>query len=165
MAYDTDTGDLYLPTNIGLVYINTNDSNREPKFIAEGVFQLHTNMVYCDLKDGYLFVGYQRQGVVIYRVHDKKNIYWVSTIGEKYFNRSPDEGIFINDFVIREQMVEIVDTSNKYQSIDPWASTFFKANYNLGQRNDYIKKDDKKSAHLYIAEKKGIYILNLDGLY
>lgn len=127
MAYDMDTGDLYLPTNIGLVYINTNDGNKEPKFIAEDAFKLHSNMVYCDLKDGYLFVAYQKVGVVIYNVKNKNSIYLISVVGEKYFKRDPDEGIFITDFVIREQMVEIVDTDHSYKSVDPWASTFFKA--------------------------------------
>lgn len=90
--------------------------------ISRDVMRLEENIIYVDIKDDFLFVGYAEKGIDVFNIKDSDDIKNVGRIDHTYwddeknadgsYGKHKSNKILYHDFNVNESQVGVIETEN-----------------------------------------------------
>lgn len=168
ITYDDANNLLYLVSSIGVVTIDVTDAknkNFKQTFLGKDVMELHKDVVYTDILEGYLFIGYLEDGVFIYDIKDPAQIKLVGKFDKASFPKDKQENLAFLDFNVRNKHIGMYDNDDSEimsKCLD--CDTFYAVNFTLAERLEWLKSPVLKKPIMFIGTTQGVFAVNLKPL-
>lgn len=170
---------VFLVSDLGTLVINQEKKESSEKgsikTITVPVDQIepHSDIVYVDINDKYLFVGYKFEGIMIYDISDEKKIKKVGEINSKWFDTksilsSEDSVLLFNDFNVKSNHVGVYNSKDKSENLENECVNchdLFEIDYNTEDRLKWLETKIIHKDVMFVATNIGQYAQNLTDLF
>jgi len=157
------TKSMYIPTDKGLFRINV--ERPAISHVAKDVFQPQNGITFTDSFDKFLLVAYLNEGIYFYNVEDPNNISFAGKIDRTYWKLNEGDTFNIKTFFLQSTYVEVhgVSGSKANYSTSGDIETIFPS-MTYQEREESLELDNLDFHGLFIAESRGVYVVDLTRL-
>jgi hypothetical protein len=157
LAIHRQTGTIYMPTNVGLLKIDS--KTKLVTSTGKNIYVNATEIVYTDILQDYLFVGFKNSGVYVYNIKDPENIKKLGVFDKAYFGIKQEDKFVVNHFFVNLHLVQKYQTENSKQSKpDQVGDKFFIPKNNIAPNHDV---DALGFPVLLVASNIGVHMIDI----
>lgn len=131
------------------------------------------NIVWVDIRGDYLFIGYALSGIDIYHIPQSDKITYIGSVDESYYQDQKNEdgtwgkdkvhNILFYDFNVNDHKVGFGNPDNNTNHLKTCrgCKSFYKIEFTLEQRTDFIKNKIIERPVMFIGSNLGVRALDL----
>lgn len=161
LGFDKNRNLIYIATDVALVHINFLTGKKS--IVPKENFHARAGIVTVEVFESFLFIGYEFEGIEVYYIGGPDAIKYLGLIGKTQLNLKLDETLVINHFLIHHHHVEISSTQPLH-NFTKVSNTFLNSDVSYESQVSSIQQDNMKFRFILLAEKSGLFIINIEEL-